>query len=299
MLTAVVPPGSQECVPGEVAQQDLEAALDLMARDDTLFCGKYRIRGNENRSRGRRSCVQSIIDATSWEEYVVKFFFDQATFDRELELHDRPALRRMMAATVQINSNCQGAVAAPCGYVFPPFIVMDRGASLSEWNATIAQQDAPEDSDEVDIVSKAQALMHVTQCIAKLHKIGWAHRNLKPSNVLHWPRHHTWTLIDFGNAAKIGVAGYSLSVVFQWLCTCQSHSHKWHNVLAAVGSNMSSCIIACVLSAVVVDQGCYVLGTRTHQLLWCPLVAVPIIASYTTGKDLNFQTITCLETVDA
>ena len=49
-----------------------------------------------------------------------------------------------------------------------------------------------------------QVLYHVAQRLVELHSSGWAHLDLKPGNVLRRPRHHSWTLIDFGCAAKIG-----------------------------------------------------------------------------------------------
>jgi serine/threonine protein kinase len=50
-----------------------------------------------------------------------------------------------------------------------------------------------------------QAMIHCTLCVKRMHDLSWCHRDLKPSNVLRIPRTHTWTLIDFGSAARIGV----------------------------------------------------------------------------------------------
>jgi serine/threonine protein kinase len=49
-----------------------------------------------------------------------------------------------------------------------------------------------------------QAMIHCTLCVKRMHDLSWCHRDLKPSNVLRIPRTHTWTLIDFGSAARIG-----------------------------------------------------------------------------------------------
>ncbi|NJM90948.1 MAG: hypothetical protein HC863_01330 [Myxococcales bacterium] len=64
------------------------------------------------------------------------------------------------------------------------------------------REDAEE--SEVDMVTIVQTLMHTARRIQKMHDLGWVHRDVKPSNVLRVPRLHTWTLIDFGSAARVG-----------------------------------------------------------------------------------------------
>lgn len=49
-----------------------------------------------------------------------------------------------------------------------------------------------------------QVLGHVSKRIAELHKAGFAHRDLKPGNIMWQTRTYTWVLIDFGLAARIG-----------------------------------------------------------------------------------------------
>lgn len=49
-----------------------------------------------------------------------------------------------------------------------------------------------------------QVLSHICERVKTLHDAGVAHRDLKPGNVLWRPKHYSWTLIDFGCAAKIG-----------------------------------------------------------------------------------------------
>jgi serine/threonine protein kinase len=49
-----------------------------------------------------------------------------------------------------------------------------------------------------------QVLCHVAQRLHVLHAAGWAHRDIKPGNVLRRPEHHSWTLIDFGCTARTG-----------------------------------------------------------------------------------------------
>ena len=49
-----------------------------------------------------------------------------------------------------------------------------------------------------------QVLCLITEKLARLHGSGWVHRDLKPGNVLRLPCQHSWTLMDFGCAARTG-----------------------------------------------------------------------------------------------
>lgn len=51
-----------------------------------------------------------------------------------------------------------------------------------------------------------QALCLIAERLAQLHSSGWVHRDLKPGNVLRLPGQHSWTLMDFGCAARTGVS---------------------------------------------------------------------------------------------
>ena len=54
------------------------------------------------------------------------------------------------------------------------------------------------------LYSCVQALCLITERLAQLHGSGWVHRDLKPGNVLRLPGQHSWTLMDFGCAARSG-----------------------------------------------------------------------------------------------
>jgi serine/threonine protein kinase len=51
-----------------------------------------------------------------------------------------------------------------------------------------------------------QVLGQVLQTLAALHDAGFAHRNIKPSNILQRVQQHDWMLFDFSASCPVGVA---------------------------------------------------------------------------------------------
>lgn len=49
-----------------------------------------------------------------------------------------------------------------------------------------------------------QLLSQVLRTLISVHAAGYAHRNIKPSNILRRPKQHDWILTDFACAAAIG-----------------------------------------------------------------------------------------------
>ena len=60
-----------------------------------------------------------------------------------------------------------------------------------------------------------QALSHAVRALRKLHSFGYAHRDIKPGNILRRPKQHDWTLIDFGCTAPIGM--HPSQLPFVWI----------------------------------------------------------------------------------
>ena len=58
-----------------------------------------------------------------------------------------------------------------------------------------------------------QVLINCARALEKLHATGWAHGNVKPSNILRLNVGLDWTLIDFGCAAQIGMRPPSLATL--------------------------------------------------------------------------------------
>jgi serine/threonine protein kinase len=49
-----------------------------------------------------------------------------------------------------------------------------------------------------------QVMMHIAGKLQQLHLAGWVHQDLKPGNCIWLPSQNSWTLIDFGCAARAG-----------------------------------------------------------------------------------------------
>jgi hypothetical protein len=187
---------------GMSARDQLDAVLDDMrVRGDLLF-GNYVILSCLERRGGGQGCVQFVHDPIRRRDFAVKFFFNLDAFKREAALYADPVLRAMMAATRNVYSNADGALRSPKGYAFPPHIVIERGEPLDEWSKRMIQRTA---RGTLPLVAICQALINITERLMLLHKEGYVHCDIKPSNVLWLADMHAWTLIDFGSTSKAGM----------------------------------------------------------------------------------------------
>ena len=50
----------------------------------------------------------------------------------------------------------------------------------------------------------AQVLGQVLKTVKALHDAGYAHRNIKPSNILQREKQHDWMLFDFSASCPVG-----------------------------------------------------------------------------------------------
>jgi hypothetical protein len=57
----------------------------------------------------------------------VKFFFSAEAYEREVRYYQEPVLRQILVPVVFYDDNRVGSVCSSDGYVFPPFIVVERG----------------------------------------------------------------------------------------------------------------------------------------------------------------------------
>ena len=75
------------------------------------------------------------------------------------------------------------------GYAYPPFLVTDRGITLTQW---LTRPRPP-----AAILAMA---VEVAELLAVLHRAGMVHRDIKPANVLLVTHTQQWRLLDVGIA---------------------------------------------------------------------------------------------------
>lgn len=126
----------------------------------------------------------------------VKFFVSRPVFEREEAALRTDALQGGFDRdAIRIESNFDGSLRAPNGYIYPPCLVMPRGEHLRAWVETRAPK----------LLEIAQMLMHVGRRLAAVHRNGWTHRNLHPGNILQrLGEPGNWMVTDWSCAAKIG-----------------------------------------------------------------------------------------------
>jgi serine/threonine protein kinase len=53
-----------------------------------------------------------------------------------------------------------------------------------------------------------QVLGQVLKAVKELHGAGYAHRNIKPSNILRRLKQHDWVLFDFASSAPLSASSF-------------------------------------------------------------------------------------------
>ena len=64
-----------------------------------------------------------------------RLFLERQEFEQEVGLYRDPVLKRVLPDLIRAHDNADGAVRSRSGFVFPPFFVLERGMTLSEWSA--------------------------------------------------------------------------------------------------------------------------------------------------------------------
>jgi serine/threonine protein kinase len=76
-----------------------------------------------------------------------------------------------------------------------------------------------------------QVLGQVLKGFIGLHGAGYAHRNIKPSNILRRLRQHDWVLFDFASSAPLSESSFWTSRqawgLFSRLCTIAVLHESW------------------------------------------------------------------------
>jgi Ser/Thr protein kinase RdoA (MazF antagonist) len=124
-----------------------------------------------------------------------RFFMSRKAFEVERATYDDADLAQLLPQLRQACDNIDGAVRSSCrGFVFPPFLAVERGINLKQWVAKRRNF-----GEVLNMLESTASLLKV------LHDTGRVHRDLKPSNVIYLPHRTAWLLLDLGRAAPVGV----------------------------------------------------------------------------------------------
>ena len=180
-----------------VSTPHLTKALDAAARSPRPFLDRYELYDSKHREFTETAVVQRARGKTDGLEYAIKFFTSRAAYERERSMYADRDLRAALPPVTEIRSNEDGEVVAEDGWVFPPFIITDRGESLDTW---------ARNKRDPGFAATVRVLRDVAGQVKGLHSQGLVHRNLNPESILWRPKHQTWSLDDFGCADVAGAA---------------------------------------------------------------------------------------------
>jgi serine/threonine protein kinase len=121
-------------------------------------------------------------------------FYDRLEDYRvEARMFSIPNMRQTLPNLYASHDNVDSMLRGPQGFVFPPFLVTERGQPLTEW------LQGPRDN-----LLLLAMVRDLAELLAALHAAGHVHRDVKPDNVLLMLQTQAWRLIDFGISAPIG-----------------------------------------------------------------------------------------------
>ena len=89
-------------------------------------------------------------------------------FEEEVALYRNPALSSIMPDLLHADDNTSCSILSRSGYVFPPFLVTERGTTLRTW--------LQEERNFFEVTTMVEALARL---LDSLHTAGYAHRDIK------------------------------------------------------------------------------------------------------------------------
>ena len=127
-----------------------------------------------------------------------RFFNNPREFEAEHALYRDPLLAQLLPTLHHATNNADGAISThslPGHHIFPfpAFMVLERGATLSDWCSRLRNY-----GEVLGMIESLARLLTI------LHSAGCVHRDLKPDNVLLLLESTEWKLIDLGIVARAG-----------------------------------------------------------------------------------------------
>lgn len=188
-----------------VPLQPLVKALDALCADKTFFLDVYVALGPASRKIGRDAVVQLFQHRMNKSRVAVKFYRTRATFDRERALRANADLSPICVPKIRTLAD---PGAGPGGYTWPPCIVLECGVNLVTFLNHVEQSDGANSAYPVACVVIAE----LAELVQLMHEVGFAHRKLRPENVMYIPERDAWSLTDIDRAARVGAPSSAVTV---------------------------------------------------------------------------------------
>jgi hypothetical protein len=172
---------------------DIEAAIDciLSASRELWFADSYHLL--PQRTRGRTTVVQDCYDPHEEVPLVAKFFAAHDDFASYMATSNLRANAVVMPSRHRAFANDEALYRSPDGFVFPPFIMLERGVPLGAWRT------APHTVKDV-----AGMLFDVANHLMSLHSQGRVHARLSAENVVWCAASGAWRLLKVENSVPAG-----------------------------------------------------------------------------------------------
>eukprot|EP00892_Ulva_mutabilis_P010844 jgi/Ulvmu1/8131/UM040_0027.1 len=205
--------------------------------------------------------------------FALKFFCSDVAFEVEKQASMLPELRALMPPVEVVEQRPEELAAVTarmpwplCARPLPPVIATEKGESLDDF----VRRSAP------DYFTSLQVMVHIAEKLQQLHAAGWAHRDLKPSNAIWLPSKNSWTLIDFGCAARIGEeAPLLFSLYYAPPEVVQAYDGGRKTTLCAAAADVWALGVICW--ELLTKQRFYGAGARSHDVIaqLCGRAALP------------------------
>jgi hypothetical protein len=106
----------------------------------------------------------------------VQFFYEEAEFEEETAFYSHPVLRTILPAILFATNNANAGLVSPRGFVFPPFLVLERGITLTAWGT----------QEKRGFFEITTMIERVAELLKALHDANFVHRDLSTP----LPQHH-------------------------------------------------------------------------------------------------------------
>ena len=120
-----------------------------------------------------------------------RFFLSPSDYGTELRLYEDPLCRTCLPQLVHATEGTPCEARGFEDYVFPPFLVTDRGITLLQWAESFRSPSAV-----------LAMVAEVAELLGTMHRGGIVHRDVKPANLLLILRTQHWRLLDLGIASR-------------------------------------------------------------------------------------------------